>query len=195
MALKQTPSQTVGPYFAYGLCPQQYNFDLKSLFTPELVDERASGEHISVIGRVFDGDGKVVPDALLEFSQVDAKGRYPASRRETLESGFRGFARVGTGTDPQQRFVLRTVKPGSAAPGEAPRLDVIVLMRGTLMHAFTRIYFDDEATANAADPVLAAVPAERRGTLIAKREERDGNVVYRFDIRLQGNGETVFFDV
>ena len=192
--LKQTPSQTVGPYFAYGLCPQQYDFDFKSLFTPVLADREAAGEHITIGGQVFDGDGKVIGDAMLEVSQVDAQGRYPASRAEVEASGFRGFARVGTGTDPHKRFVVETVKPGRASPQEAPHLNVIVTMRGMLLHTFTRVYFEDEAEANAGDAVLAAVPADRRDTLIARREPNTANV-YRFDIHMQGDKETVFFDL
>lgn len=195
MALKETPSQTVGPYFAYGLCPQQYDFDLKSLFTPDMAGPETPGEHITLIGRVIDGDGNPVFDAMLEFSQVDANGRYPASREAIAQNGFRGFARVGTGTDPQHRFVVRTVKPGSENAGEAPHVNVIVMMRGLLTHAFTRIYFEDEAAANAEDPVLAAVPAARRDTLIARRCKQAGSIVYQFDIRMQGEQETVFFDL
>ncbi|WP_176039365.1 protocatechuate 3,4-dioxygenase subunit alpha [Burkholderia stabilis] len=194
--LKQTPSQTVGPYFAYGLCPQQYDYDLKSLFTPTIAATHAEGEHVLLVGQVFDGDGKVVNDALLEFTQVDGAGRYPASRDDIAKSGFTGFARVGTGTDAQHRFVVETVKPGRIAADEAPHINVTVMMRGILTHAFTRVYFDDEAAANAADPVLNTVPAERRATLVAKRDEQPGRpVVYRFDIRMQGPEETVFFDV
>jgi protocatechuate 3,4-dioxygenase alpha subunit len=194
-ALKQTPSQTVGPYFAYGLCPEQYNFDFKSLFTPAVANHEAAGEHISIVGQVFDGDGNVIGDAMLEVSQVDSQGRYPASRAEVEASGFRGFARVGTGTDPQKRFIVETVKPGRASANEAPHLNVIVTMRGMLLHTFTRIYFDDEAAANESDPVLGLVPAERRATLIARREPGTSKTVYRFDIRMQGEQETVFFDL
>ena len=193
--LKQTPSQTVGPYFAYGLCPEQYNFDFKSLFTAAVADHEAAGEHISLVGQVFDGDGKVVGDAMLEVSQVDSQGRYPASRAEVEASGFRGFARVGTGTDPQKRFIVETVKPGRASADEAPHLNVIVTMRGMLLHTFTRIYFDDEVAANESDPMLGLVPAERRATLIARREPGTSKTVYRFDIRMQGEQETVFFDL
>ncbi|ACB66523.1 protocatechuate 3,4-dioxygenase subunit alpha [Burkholderia ambifaria] len=194
--LKQTPSQTVGPYFAYGLCPQQYDYDLKSLFTPTIATPDAEGEHVLLVGQVFDGDGNVVGDAVLEFTQVDGAGRYPASRDDIAKSGFTGFARVGTGTDPQNRFVVPTVKPGRIAADEAPHINVTVMMRGILTHAFTRVYFDDEAAANAADPVLNLVPAERRATLVAKRDAQPGRpVVYRFDIRMQGPDETVFFDV
>src|ERR1700679_898697 len=186
---KQTPSQTVGPYFAYGLCPEQYNFYFKSLFTAAVADYEAAGEHISIVGQVFDGDGKVVGDAMLEGWQLKRQGRYPASREEVAASGFRGFARVGTGTDPQKRFIVETVKPGQASANEAPHLNVIVTMRGMLLHTFTRIYFDDEAAANESDPVLGSVPAERRATLIARRVPRTSKTVYRFDIHMQGEQE------
>lgn len=195
MALKQTPSQTVGPYFAYGLSPEQYGYDYRSLFGPVLAEPQAAGEHIRLTGRVFDGDGVPVNDAMIEILQADADGRYAASRSEALASGFRGFGRCGTGTHPSLHFWFDTVKPGAAAPGEAPCIDVIVTMRGMLSHAFTRVYFDDEAEANARDPVLAALPAERRATLVARREQQPGGVVYRFDIRMQGPKETVFFDL
>ncbi|MDR8728943.1 protocatechuate 3,4-dioxygenase subunit alpha [Burkholderia pseudomultivorans] len=194
--LKQTPSQTVGPYFAYGLCPQQYDYDLKSLFTPTIAAPHAEGEHVLLVGQVFDGDGNVVSDAVLEFTQADGAGRYPASRADIANSGFTGFARVGTGTDAQHRFVVETVKPGRIAADEAPHINVTVMMRGILTHAFTRVYFDDEAAANATDSVLNLVPAERRATLVAKRDAQPGRpTVYRFDIRMQGPEETVFFDV
>src|SRR5471032_3639298 len=98
---KQTPSQTVGPYFAYGLCPEQYSFDLKSLFTPSIADRESAGQHISIVGQVFDGEEKVVGDAVIEMAQADSTGRYVSTLAETRESGFRGFARVGTGTDPE----------------------------------------------------------------------------------------------
>jgi protocatechuate 3,4-dioxygenase, alpha subunit len=192
--LKQTPSQTVGPYFAYGLCPQQYDFDYKSLFTHVLADREAAGEHITIIGQVFDGDGSVIGDAMIEMSQVDSNGRYPESREDIVKTGFRGFARVGTGTDAHKRFFVETVKPGRANPDDAPHVDVILTMRGMLLHTFTRIYFEDEAEANERDAVLAAVPADRRGTLIARREPNSANV-YRFDIHMQGDKETVFFDL
>jgi protocatechuate 3,4-dioxygenase, alpha subunit len=199
--LKQTPSQTVGPYFAYGLVPEQYNFDLKSLFTASAADREVPGEHIAIVGNVFDAEGKVVNDALIEIAQADASGRYVQSTEEARETGFRGFARCGTGTDPKLRFIFDTVKPGATGENEAPHLDVIVLMRGMLLHCFTRIYFDDEEAANASDTVLQAVPAERRQTLVAKREAGASGkpgvagTIYRFDIHLRGPNETVFFDL
>ena len=195
MKLTQTPSQTVGPYFAYGLTSEQYGYDFRSLFGPILAEPQATGEHIRLSGRVFDGDGVPVPDAMLEIRQADAEGRFIASRAEAQASGFRGFGRCGTGTHPSLHYWFDTVKPGAAAPGEAPCIDVIVTMRGMLLHAFTRVYFDDEREANACDPALGAVPAERRATLIAKRGAQPGGVGYRFDIHMQGPKETVFFDL
>jgi protocatechuate 3,4-dioxygenase alpha subunit len=192
---KQTPSQTVGPYFAYGLCPEQYNFDLKSLFTASIADRESAGQHISIVGQVFDGEEKVIGDAVIEMVQADPAGRYVTTVADARASGFRGFARVGTGTDPELRYVIDTVKPGSTDDDSAPHIDVIVLMRGMLLHAYTRLYFDDETEANARDNVLALVPADRRATLIAKREPGTSNTIYRFDIHLQGPKETVFFDL
>jgi protocatechuate 3,4-dioxygenase alpha subunit len=195
MTLKQTPSQTVGPYFAYGLPPEQYRYDFRSALTPVVASERVEGEAITLLGQVFDGAGKPVNDAMIEIVQADAAGRYVDTPEAAAASGFRGAGRAGTGTDAENRFVFETVKPGASAPGEAPRIDVILTMRGLLSHLFTRIYFDDEAVANANDPVLQSVPAARRDTLIARRQIMAGRVTYRFDIRMQGDDETVFFDL
>ena len=206
MPLKQTPSQTVGPFFAYGLVPEQYGYDLPSLFATSPVRPEAQGQKISVIGRVFDGDGNPVNDALLEFLQSDAEGLPIASSANSsanstadiTRKGMSGFCRIGTGTDKQHRFVLDTIKPGAAGANSAPHLNVIVLMRGMLMHAFTRIYFDDEPEANECDEVLQAVPAARRPTLLARLDAgRPGasQPIYRFDIHMQGEQETVFFDL
>lgn len=192
---KQTPSQTVGPYFAYGLSPEQYLYDFKSAFTPVVATERAEGEAIRLIGQVLDGAGNPINDALIEIVQADAHGRYVQSADDIARTGFAGAGRCGTGTDPENRFIIETIKPGAVAPGEAPRIDVILTMRGLLNHLFTRIYFDDEAVANALDPVLRQVPAERRHTLVARREVSGGRVSYRFDIRMQGDEETVFLDL
>lgn len=192
---QQTPSQTVGPYFAYGLSPEQYRYDFKSAFTPVVALDRAEGEAIRVVGQVLDGAGQPINDALIEVMQADAAGRYVQSAEDVERSGFAGTGRCGTGTHAEHCFVFDTIKPGAAAPGEAPRIDVILTMRGLLNHLFTRIYFDDEAAANALDPVLQQVPAERRHTLIARREVSGGRVSYRFDIRMQGDEETVFLDL
>lgn len=196
MTRKQTPSQTIGPFFAYGLTPEQYDYDLTSIAGPKLASEDQEGVRIHVEGQVFDGEGATVGDAMIEIWQADAAGRYahPSDERGS-NADFTGFGRVGTGTDSQERFFFETVKPGAVAKGQAPHINVVVFMRGLLNHAYTRIYFPDEVEANAADPVLAAVPADRRGTLIAKQEERDGKAFYRFDIHMQGPNETVFFDL
>jgi len=191
----QTPSQTVGPYFAYGLTASQYGYDFNQPFDAVVALDNATGERIRFEGRVIDGDGNPIGDALVEISQPDGEGRYPQTPDEARKIGFRAFGRAGTGTDPQNRFVFHTVKPGAESPGEAPHINVIVLMRGLLLHAFTRVYFGDEVEANAKDAVLASVPAERRHTPIAERVEQGGAVSYRFDIRMQGAEETVFFDV
>ena len=195
MSLKQTPSQTVGPYFAYGLAPTQYGYPLRSIASGQLVGGDTEGERIRIEGRVLDGNGVAVFDALIEVWQADAQGRYshPADPRGS-NANFKGFGRVGTGTDPEHRFVFDTVKPGRVAAAQAPHINVIVMMRGMLNHLFTRIYFPDEAAANAADPVLNAVAADRRETLIAQRVETNAGVIYRFDIHMQGPHETAFLD-
>jgi len=195
MSPKQTPSQTVGPYFAYGLTAEQYGYDFDSIAGGQLADESVEGDRIRIVGRVLDGMGAAVDDAMIEIWQADAQGRYahPADPRGS-NAAFRGFGRLGTGTDPQNRFIFDTVKPGSVE-GQAPHITLCVMARGMLSHAFTRIYFSDEAEANAADAVLASVPDKRRDTLIAKRDETQAGVVYRFDVYLQGDTETVFFDL
>jgi len=192
MALRQTPSQTVGPYFAYGLVPEQYGYDLGSIAGSDMAPPDVEGQRIRVEGRVFDGNNAVIPDALIEIWQADSMGRYahPSDPRGT-NATFKGFGRCGTGTDKQSRFIFDTVKPGAVGEGQAPHLNVIVTMRGILLHAYTRIYFADEA-ANATDKVLALVPADRRHTLIA---QPIGGNAYRFDIHMQGPDETVFFDI
>jgi protocatechuate 3,4-dioxygenase alpha subunit len=192
MSSEQTPSQTVGPYFAYGLTPAQYGYNFKSIFHPQMVDEDTEGERIRILGRVLDGEGEPVSDAMIEVWQADVRGEYPDPSRS---EGFIGFGRVGTGTDPRNRFWLDTIKPGGTAGGQAPHLNVMVFMRGLLSHVYTRIYFSDEQAANATDPVLGNVDEDRRWTLIAEREETPGGTVYRFDINMQGEKETVFFDV
>jgi len=198
-ALRQTPSQTVGPYFAYGLTSEQYGYPHSAIADGALVVDGIEGERIAIEGRVLDGTGDAISDAMIEIWQANAHGRYnhPADDRRDnrLEPEFSGFGRVGTGVDEDNRFRFWTVKPGSVSAGEAPHINVIVFMRGLLSHAYTRIYFSDEADANAADPVLQSVPAERRDTLIAMRDDIGDTVVYRFDIHMQGDRETVFFDV
>ena len=191
----QTPSQTVGPYFAYGLTAVQYAYHFSQVFDSVLALDDARGERIRLEGRVFDGDGKTISDALIEISQPDGDGLYPDTVADVERLGFRAFGRCGTGTDAEHRFQFKTVKPGAETAGSAPHINLIVTMRGLLVNAFTRVYFDDETAANAADPVLTSVPAARRDTLVARRSQRGGEVVYLFDIHMQGERETVFFDL
>ena len=196
MTHKQTPSQTIGPFFAYGLTPEQYGYNLTSIAAPELAKPDQEGERIRIEGQVFDGEGAAVGDAMIEIWQADAAGRYahPADSRGS-NADFTGFGRVGTGADPEQRFFFETIKPGAPGAGQAPHINVIVFMRGLLNHVYTRIYFSDETEANAADPVLASIPEDRRATVIAKRDDSAAGSVYRFDIHMQGAEETVFFDL
>ena len=192
-----TPSQTVGPYFAYGLTPTG-KYEWNDAFTNNLITPDTSGERIRVEGKVFDGDGAVVPDCMLEIWHADAQGRFsdPQDKRALPNSSFRGFGRCGT--DATGGYAFDTIKPGSVpdpdGKPQAPHILLAVYARGMLLHLYTRIYFDGEA-ANAGDPVLALVPADRRATLIATRKPGAGNAVYTLDIHLQGDDETVFFEV
>ena len=175
MVLKQTPSQTVGPFFAYGLTPEQYGYPFKDTVESALVDTETEGERIRIQGRVFDGGGELIPDAMIEIWQADARGIYahPGDPRHR-DAGVMGFGRMGTGTDPENRFIFDTIKPGPVDAEQAPHVNVLVFMRGIQAHAFTRIYFSDEGEANGKDPILQSVPEDRRGTLIAQREETPG---------------------
>jgi protocatechuate 3,4-dioxygenase alpha subunit len=181
----RTPSQTVGPFFSIGLTWPD---------GPYAVPEGTSGA-FWIRGRVVDGDGEAVPDAMVETWQADPEGRYhhPDDPRGA-DGDFRGFARAGTDAD--GRFALLTVKPGPVpGPGgttQAPHVAASVFARGLLNRVVTRIYFGDEEELNAADPILQSVPEHRRGRLIAQPVPDDG---YRFDVVLQGADETVFFAV
>jgi protocatechuate 3,4-dioxygenase alpha subunit len=185
MTLPITGSQTVGPYFQIGMAP---------LFREELAGPETVGERVTIHGRVLDGDGMGVPDAQIEIWQADAQGKY-CETESGAEGGFRGFGRVATNGHGEFRFT--TIKPGSVAgPADsplAPHLVVLVFMRGLLRHLVTRIYFAGEA-ANESDLILKLVPAERQHTLIAQRDN-GGAAAFEWNVRLQGNDETVFFDV
>lgn len=181
-----TPSQTIGPFFAYALTPRAYGGS--ELATEQVATDGVAGERIRVEGIVYDGDGAVVSDAMIEIWQPDAQGRFNASGN----AGFTGFGRAETTAE--GGFHFDTIRPGSLpvpdGRTQAPHLSVSVFARGLLVRLATRIYFEGEP-GNADDPVLALVPADRRGTLIAKRT---GQGAFRFDIRLQGESETVFFE-
>jgi protocatechuate 3,4-dioxygenase, alpha subunit len=182
-----TPSQTVGPFFRLGMDRPEWS---------DLTRDGARGEKIVVEGRVFDGDGAAVDDALLEIWQADAAGRYAGGADP--EPGFHGFGR--SSTDEAGRFRFVTIRPGRV-PGrggalQAPHIDVTIFARGLLKHLVTRIYFADEPS-NESDPVLTGIAdAAVRRTLLAAREQGAAGVpVYRFDVVLQGKGETAFFDL
>jgi protocatechuate 3,4-dioxygenase alpha subunit len=183
MSLERTSSQTVGPYFKIGLDWPDGAY---------VVPDGTPGA-IWIRGRVLDGAGEPVPDAMIETWQADPEGRFEAPDG-TTGVAFRGLGRCGT--DDDGRFAILTVPPGAVpAPDggrQAPHLDVSVFSRGLLKRLVTRLYFADQAAANATDPVLASVadPA-RRATLVAERTS-DG---YWFEVRLQGERETVFFDI
>jgi protocatechuate 3,4-dioxygenase alpha subunit len=188
MRLQATTWQTVGPYFRIGL---------EWLFKDNLVDPDVAGERVEIVGRVLDGDGQPVPDAMLELWQANSQGRYahPEDAQEKLiEKGFQGFGRIPTAEDGSFRFL--TVKPGRV-PGpeeklQAPHIVVSVFMRGLLRRLITRIYFADEA-ANSEDFALGLIEPSRRATLIARKSPR-GEGLFEWDVVLQGPDETVFFD-
>ena len=188
MSLETTASQTIGPYFHIGLT---------WLVTDHLAGPGVSGEPVAIEGRVLDGDGRPVDDALVEIWQANAHGRYahPEDTRDLpLEPEWRGFGRVPT--DEGGGFRFTTIKPGRVpAPDgglQAPHLNVTIFMRGLLKQLVTRIYFPDDP-ANAEDPVLQRVPAERRATLIAQPLAGHPDAL-AWNVILQGRGETVFFE-
>lgn len=181
----QTPSQTVGPFFSFGLFRGGEE---------KLVNEKTLGERIVLMGRILEGDGEPVIDALVEIWQADARGIFNHPRdpkHGESDPHFRGSGRSQSVDDGVYRF--ETVKPG-ARDGAAPYINLRLFARGLLIHLVTRVYFEDEP-ANESDPTLATVDPTRRSTLIARRVDDGGAAVYRFDIRLQGADETVFFDV
>jgi protocatechuate 3,4-dioxygenase alpha subunit len=187
MDLTPTPSQTVGPYLHLGLT------DRRSL--SRVAGDRAKGERVWLTFRVLDGEGVPVPDAMIELWQADSEGNYERPGGSEGGAGFGGFGRLATAEDGSCTF--ETIRPGRVAgPGEtvqAPHINVSILGRGILKRLSTRLYFAGEP-ANAADPILALVPDNRRPTLLAQPDPaRTSNWV--FDVRLRGEGETVFFDV
>ncbi|HTG97783.1 MAG TPA: protocatechuate 3,4-dioxygenase subunit alpha [Burkholderiales bacterium] len=186
MSLRGTTSQTIGPYLRIGL---------EWMVIEDLAPKGVAGERVAIEGRVIDGDGKPVNDAAVEIWQANSQGKYASPedpQGKPVEPGFRGYGR--SLTDDGGNFRFRTIKPGRA-PGpdgklQAPHLSVTVFMRGLLKQLVTRMYFPDDP-ANADDPVLSLVPAERRATLVAKKRP-DGT--FEWNLVLQGRNETVFFD-
>jgi protocatechuate 3,4-dioxygenase alpha subunit len=186
MSLRASTSQTIGPYLRIGLEWMQIE---------DLAPKGVAGEPVSIRGRVIDGNGNPVNDAAVEIWQANSHGRYahPEDKQDKpLEKNFRGYGR--SLTDDNGAFRFSTIKPGRVpGPGgklQAPHVTVTIFMRGLLKHLQTRIYFPDDP-ANAEDPILALVPAERRPTMIARRAS-DGTL--EWNAVLQGKNETVFFD-
>lgn len=192
MTTAHTASQTVGPFFHDGLL--RHDAQRSTLVRPA-----TEGTRIRIEGYVYDGNGTAVPDAVLEIWQANHHGRYnhPADTRDLpLDPDFTGFGRGGTDAD--GKYWFETIKPGAVpfdeAQQQAPHITITVFARGLLNHLFTRLYFADEA-ANANDPILQRVPAERRNTLMAHGEAVGDVMVYRMNIVLQGANETVFFNI
>lgn len=188
MSLQATSSQTVGPFFLIGCAWMD---------RAELAGPGVSGEHVTIEGHVLDGDGKPVPDALIEIWQADSHGKYAHpddTQNKPIDAGFNGFGRIPT--DDLGKFRFKTIKPGPVAgpdgKTQAPHLAVSVFARGLLRRLVTRIYFPDES-ANAADFILNLVEPDRRGSLIATKTGTAGTL--EWNVILQGTGETVFFDV
>jgi protocatechuate 3,4-dioxygenase alpha subunit len=202
--LRETASQTAGPYVHIGLAPQAAGFDIfEHNFGSVLATRDTRGERIRVEGIVYDGSGTPLRDVLIECWQANAEGKYnhPADRQpgKSVDPSFRGWGRTCSDFE-TGLYTFDTIKPGSVIGRTgrpmAPHLNLWIVARGINIGLNTRMYFSDEAEVNAKDPVLNLVEWEvRRKTLIAQRQDRDGRIVYRFDIRLQGEDETVFFDV
>jgi protocatechuate 3,4-dioxygenase alpha subunit len=203
----QTPAQTVGPFFQQGLTRAREQASVPGagptsaeLISNVLCDERTEGQRISVEGTVYDGLGEPVVDALIEIWQANGAGRYNHPLDLSQPSGeppFVGFGRAAS--DETGSYIFHSIKPGrvSGPSGsiQAPHLNVILAARGMARHAFTRIYFESDPELPE-DPVLLRVPAARRHTLLARSlGERQGINSFRFDLHLQGESETVFFEL
>ncbi len=201
--LHETPSQTGGPYVHIGLMPNQAGIEVfEHSFNNQLVKAETKGERIRLEGQVFDGLGLPLRDVLVEIWQADANGVYPSqadTQGKQADPNFLGWGRAAADFETGV-WSFDTIKPG-IVPGrkgtqQAPHIALVIFARGINLGLHTRVYFDDEAKANANDPLLNGIEwAPRRETLIAKRQERECQVVYRFDIRVQGENETVFLDI
>ncbi|CAI3789875.1 Protocatechuate 3,4-dioxygenase alpha chain [Pseudomonas sp. MM227] len=195
--LKETPSQTAGPYVHIGLALAAAGIEPREHeIWNQMAKPEAPGEHILLLGNVYDGNGHLVRDSFLELWQADDQGHYHIDFDQ--EQPFNSFGRTATTFDAGE-WTVQTIKPGvvnnAAGVPMAPHINISLFARGVNIHLHTRLYFSDEAEANGKDPVLNLIeqPA-RRETLIATRCEVDGKLAYRFDMRIQGEGETVFFD-
>jgi protocatechuate 3,4-dioxygenase alpha subunit len=200
--LRETPSQTAGPYVHIGLTPSLH--DISTVYErdlgAEMLTPETPGQRITITGQVFDGSGAPVSDAVLEIWQADAEGSYAGQHAPASNSSpsFTGWGRKAT--DAEGRYRFETIKPGRVAGPDgklmAPHVTLWIVARGINIGLHTRLYFEDEADANATDFVLNRImDARRRQTLIASRGTANGAVTYTLDIRLQGEDETVFFDI
>jgi protocatechuate 3,4-dioxygenase alpha subunit len=196
---KQTASNTIGPFFHHVLTAEGHG--KKSVVNSRLAGKKTKGEHISVEGRIIDADGKPLRAAMLEIWQANSAGRYnsPIDDRDDVEldKKFSGFGRVSSSGN--GKFEFETIKPGRVpsagnAP-QAPHINLTLFAAAIDIHLYTRLYFSDEEEANEIDPVLSLVNAARRDTLIARRKKTKKGIVYRFNVRVGGKEETVFFDV
>lgn len=199
--LKETPSQTAGPYVHIGLAPGAAGFDAyRHELGQDIAGPNAIGTQIRVEGLVLDGTGNPVKDVLIEVWQANAQGHYAhPDQPGDVEQGFRGWGRVISDFNTGE-WAFDTVKPGAVQVRDgimmAPHINFWIVARGINLGLNTRLYFDDEADANASDPIFNLIEWEtRRQTLLATRSEHSGKLVYRFDITLQGENETVFFDI
>ena len=201
--LKETPSQTAGPYIHIGATPN--HAEITGVYAEDLgkamLKKGAKGERITIVGHVYDGGGAPLKDALIEIWQADAAGLYnsPQEKRGKADPNFSGFGRQPTdGATGEYKF--ETIKPGQVpfVDGRmmAPHVTFWIIARGINLGLHTRMYFSDEGAANAKCPVLARLEHQHRiKTLIAQRSDKAGKVTYTFDVRLQGEDETVFFDI
>lgn len=181
----QTPSQTIGPFYAVGLTRASAHIEYSGAVGSEIQGE---GDAIRITGRVFDGNGDFAQDAMIETFQANHEG-------EIAADNFLGLARSETGGSEDGRYNISTIKPGATSTEEAPYIAVIVHLRGLLIQAYTRIYFADEMDRNLSDPIFSQLPAARRDTLIAQRDDSSSQAIYTFDIHMQGDKETLFFQL
>mgnify|MGYP001158192791 FL=1 len=186
--LQQTASQTVGPFFAFGLTPKQYGYNFPNVIGRNLRKDGVEGIPISIVGQVLDGNNKPLNDAIIEVWQADPDGNYAT---ETI-NGLFGFGRSGTGWNDELVFSFETFKPGFNGERDLPHINITVFARGMQNHLFTRLYFPEDKELFYKDEVLSQLDKSLHDRLTAKLVKEG---LYRFDISLQGKNETVFLDI
>tara|TARA_B100000287_G_scaffold432668_1_gene492497 strand:+ start:382 stop:957 length:576 start_codon:yes stop_codon:yes gene_type:complete len=186
--LQQTASQTVGPFFAFGLTPEQYGYDFPNVIGSNLRKDGVEGIPISLVGQILDGDNKPLNDAIIEVWQADPYGNYATSTK----NGLFGFGRSGTGWNDELTFSFETYKPGSKSDNDLPHINITVFARGIQNHLFTRVYFPEDKEFFYKDEVLGQLDKSLHDRLTAKLISEGS---YHFDISLQGNNQTVFLDI